>query len=710
MKTIRLKIMLAVVIILIIASVTQSYLSFARSKESLSSSVNQTLDVVTSKAEQQIVDLNNKHFSVLRALAQLPYCRDPSITPLEKHNMISNTSLIDPATYVSVAFYDKEGYFFNADYNTRMDFSDMEYVKQGLKGKEFVSDPVIFKAEDLADRAENGTTIEQESDAQVLLFYAEPVYNTNNEIEGVIVAIVNGGCFADIVRSIDMGNGHHPAIISQTTSQIFGTAKNENESFINLSELFESEAFQPYKNELLSGKKDRFMLKYPGTNKQIITGFFPVEGTTWSLFAAVPYDYYFSHLNALFNYAIICLFLSIIVASLILIPIIRAVVRPLKSVSTSINQIASGSADLTKRIEVKTKDEVGSVVQGFNNFTNKLQTILTNIKNSQTILENVGNAMDSSTQDTTASITEIISNIEEVHKQIMTQSESVQQTAGAVNQIASNISSLEKLIVNQSNGVSSASSAVEEMMGNIASVNNSVDKMASSFDKLLKDTQNGSSKQADVSNKVEQIVVQSKMLQEANQVISNIASQTNLLAMNAAIEAAHAGEAGKGFSVVADEIRKLSETSTTQSKTIGEQLNSIRTSIGEVVIASQESNSAFVSVTEAIKETDEIVRMIKSAMEEQTAGSQQINQALHEMNDSTAEVRTAGHEMAEGNQHILGEIKNLQDSTIHMRDSMEEMSIGAQRIKATGTGLNEISSELKKTISQIGDEVRMFKV
>jgi len=45
-----------------------------------------------------------------------------------------------------------------------------------------------------------------------------------------------------------------------------------------------------------------------------------------------------------------------------------------------------------------------------------------------------------------------------------------------------------------------------------------------------------------------------------------------------------------------------------------------------------------------------------------------------------------------------------------MRESMEEMSVGAQRIKATGTGLNEISSELKKTIYQIGDEVRLFKV
>ena len=710
MKSIRFKILLVVILILIVTSGAQSFFSYMRTQNTLNTSVNETLNIVSSKAEEQILDQNEKHFSVLRALARIQYSKDSANTPNEKNTMIMDTKDMDPATYVSMAFYDNEGFFFNADYNTRMDFSDMEYVQQGLKGNEFVSDPVIFKKEDLAGRAEDGQTIDQESDAQVLLFYSEPVFNVDNGIEGVIVAIINGDCFSSIVRDIDMGGGIHPAIISRTTGQIFGMAKNESESYINIGQMLEHEDFAAYKSEILAGKENRVTIKYPGTNKQTIVSYIPIPGTTWSLVSAVPYDFYFGHLTGLLNFSIICLVLSIIVAVIILIPVIRAIVKPLKVVSQSINQIASGNADLTKRIEISSKDEVGRVVDGFNNFSNKLQNILTNIKNSQTDLENVGNSMDESTQDTSASITQIIANIESVHSQIITQSESVQQTAGAVNQIAANIASLENLIVHQADGVTGASSAIEEMMVNIESVNRSIDRMAASFDKLMADTTTGSSKQADVSHKVEQIVAQSQMLQEANLVISNIAEQTNLLAMNAAIEAAHAGESGKGFSVVADEIRKLSETSTAQSKTIGDQLDNIRNSIDEVVLASTDSNNAFVSVAEAIKETDEIVRLIKSAMEEQTIGSQQINKALHEMNDSTAEVRTAGHEMAEGNKHILDEVRNLQDSTLLMKQSMEEMSIGAERINATGAGLKDISAKLKETIAQIGDEVRLFKV
>ena len=80
------------------------------------------------------------------------------------------------------------------------------------------------------------------------------------------------------------------------------------------------------------------------------------------------------------------------------------------------------------------------------------------------------------------------------------------------------------------------------------------------------------------------------------------------------------------------------------------------------------------------------------------------------MNDSTSEVRIASREMSEGNKAILDEVKNLQSATGVILNSVDEMARGAQRINETGETLNVISSKMRSSISDIGNQIDQFSV
>nr|WP_296850221.1 methyl-accepting chemotaxis protein [Treponema sp.] len=390
--------------------------------------------------------------------------------------------------------------------------------------------------------------------------------------------------------------------------------------------------------------------------------------------------------------------------------VVNVAIKPLNNVGVAIKEIASGDADLTRRLKVGTQDEIGHLASGFNDFTEKLHSIVSELKDSKDDLHLYGEQLGAMVQDNADFLGKMVDSIKGVNEEISNQHNKVDDSVGAADTISQAVETLRDLLQKQEQGVEQASTAVTQMIGNITSVSNSVEKMAVEFTNLQNDVDKGIAQQHEVNIQIQEIESQSKMLNEANKVISSIASETNLLAMNAAIEAAHAGDAGKGFAVVADEIRKLSETSAAESKKISAQLKGILGAISGVVDASSLSDRSFTAVADKIQGTGNLVREIKLAMEEQSQGSKQIGEALSYMNDATAQVRTASDGVDKSRQGIVSNIDSLKMSSDVVKNQVESMSGNIKKMEESDNSLLNITTSINGSIYRIGSQIDQFKV
>lgn len=551
--------------------------------------------------------------------------------------------------------------------------------------------------------------IDFQVDGSVCYYIARPAYNAAGSLIGVFAGAVKLNEIDKMVSELSMGQEGKAILVGSNgvlISHIRGMSKYMDLSYSDKAGFSGLDAIAV---KACAGESGEGYYRDPN-GVLTFASYAPVQGTPWSAILTIPQKQIEAVGNKMRTIILIISILVGIIVSVACSLMMIAAVKPLKIVQESIYDIASGEADLTQQIVVKSNNEIGALGDGFNAFMEKLRTIIGGVKDSKEILGDVNLGLQQRIGENGQSIEAIIGDLNDIGSQVENQANSVSQTVSAVEEIAQNIQSLENMIETQSSGVVEASAAVEEMIGNISSVNNSVGYMAQSFDALIQNTEAGIQRQNDVNQRIRNIEEQSKALQTANKTISDIAGQTNLLAMNAAIEAAHAGEAGKGFSVVADEIRKLSETSSAQSKTIREELLKIEGSINDVVSASQASTDMFVEVSNSITQTQQLVLQIKGAMEEQQEGSKQIGDALKLMNDNTSEVRAASHEMAEGNKSILTEIDQLRNTTGVIRESMDKISSSAGDIKETSNALSEIANSVEAAVGQIGGQIDLFKV
>ena len=435
---------------------------------------------------------------------------------------------------------------------------------------------------------------------------------------------------------------------------------------------------------------------------------FPLSELEWKLVVLIKQSEILSVFSALLQNMIFIGLLMFVIYFTLAAFVVRVLKKYLNRLGIVLGKVAQG--DLTDRIQVKWRNEIGQILTSLNTAIDHSHSMLSVLHNEVDKMKAVGSDLSSNMEETAAAIRQIGGNVMNVKEKAITQSASVTETVATVEQINGKLNRLVQGIETQTENISESTAVITHMAENTVRISKTLEESNALIKTVYGQTKLGKDGARTANEVVTQIAERSEALLEASQVIQNIASQTNLLAMNAAIEAAHAGEAGKGFAVVADEIRKLAEESNTQGKQIGVVIKESTEIIGRLTEAGSQAEKTFIDVYESVSKISEKEDLIVQVMYEQETNGKQVLEAIKKINDVTAEVSSGSTEMLEGGNQIAVEMRKLADITRETTDSMNEIASGAEQITNAVEEVNEITQKNKVSIENLANEVGKFKL
>ncbi len=342
----------------------------------------------------------------------------------------------------------------------------------------------------------------------------------------------------------------------------------------------------------------------------------------------------------------VVLIISAIAASLAY-AVQRSIVRPVNNVVTALRDIAEGEGDLTRRLPVVGTDEVSELSRCFNQFVERLQTIISSVAETA--------------QDVNANAATLSRLSQDNERAIRTQQAEIQQIVVAVKEMASvvqdvtySVSETADKSLQADGAASSGKTLVVNTMEQIKSLSGDIKTAADVIDRLQKETQS---------------------IGSVLDVIRGIAEQTNLLALNAAIEAARAGEQGRGFAVVADEVRTLAsktQSSTTEIREMIERLQAgSQDAVAMMSAGTQQANNAVVQASDAssaIGHITDIVSVIRDRTNQIAAASEQQSAATRQIENNIDQISSVATNTAESSSRITANTVNLADMAARMAE------------------------------------------
>jgi methyl-accepting chemotaxis protein len=335
------------------------------------------------------------------------------------------------------------------------------------------------------------------------------------------------------------------------------------------------------------------------------------------------------------------------------------ITRPIVTASDMLKDIAQGEGDLTRRLKVDSRDEVGEMAKWFNMFIENIQRIIASVSDNAHQVNNSSSELNAISEQMSTGAGQT--------------SDKANTVAAASEEMSTNMNSVAAAMEEAATNVGMVASATEEMTATINEIAQNTEKARGITGEAVNQAGKASSQVAELGTAAQEI---GKVIET----ITEISEQVNLLALNATIEAARAGEAGKGFAVVANEIKDLARQTAQATGEIKSRVEGIQSSTDGTV-------TEIGNITRVVNEVNEIVSTIATAVEEQSVTTNEIAgnvsqaaQGIDEVNENVAQSSSVSSEISQDIAEVTQAAGEISNSSAQISMSAESLSELAQQL------------------------------
>lgn len=442
------------------------------------------------------------------------------------------------------------------------------------------------------------------STGELAVTVATPLYE-NGKLAGVTGGDLSLREVSEIVSSLNIGGLGEAFLVDEKGSVIVSGRPDQVGK--TLGELYPTST--PALSSQINQTQEHGMER--------LVSFTPIEGlpsVKWYLAVSVDRDLAYAPIAKVRSGAMY----AALIAALVMIPLIwmliRILLKPLGQLTSTMNDIANGEGDLTRRLPVRSQDELGSLAEAFNRFVTRVHGSISQVARSA--------------QELSVGTKQVLQASERSMEQSDVQARRTSSVAAAINELGATAQEIARNAASTSTEVNRAKDQGVQGRSVLEDVRESIVNLSHNLQHSC--------------GQIEQLNLKSTGIGKILAVIREISEQTNLLALNAAIEAARAGEAGRGFAVVADEVRQLASRTQASAQEIQHMIEELQTGSQEAVSRmqlsqqqgvqsmeiAQQANERISAVIQRVSEVDGQIQSVAVATEEQTAVVETLNEDI----------------------------------------------------------------------------------